>query len=104
MAIGEPVRKRATKKTAGVWCLVCDSNIAASREAITRHLDYEHPALSSDAFVEKILANTSKKRFKRKAKKVRACPSGNFPDEQQMHEIRWAKTISAGAPGLGKRR
>lgn len=96
--------KRANRKTPGVWCLVCDTNIAANREAVARHLEYAHPSLISEALVEKIFANTSKKRFKKRKKKVKACPTGSFPDEQEVHERRWSRIISAGAPGLGKRR
>jgi hypothetical protein len=89
-----------------VWCTLCLTNLAGASKVIIAHFRSSHGRAPTSEEIQKVLSNTTDKKFlnKRKKRKVRGTPSDKFVDKDIEHNVRWSKIIQAGAPGLGKKR
>lgn len=96
----------SSPSTSSVWCILCLTNLIGTTIAITAHFRRSHGRAPTSVEIQKVLANTTDKKFRAKQKKPkgRGTPSDKFIDKDIEHNVRWSKVVQAGAPGLGKKR
>lgn len=84
------------KLPSGVWCTMCLSNLLPTEEVVLSHFLKAHNHHPTKEEVKKVLANTSRKMFKRRKSLVKTC--GKDSPRKRRPEV------SGGLPSLGKRR
>ena len=94
--------KKANRKTPGVWCVLCKTNLLQERKVVIRHIREKHPKELTDDLIERILANTSGKVFEKPKPTRISAREGSIREEKAREDA--MKARMPGSYGTGKRR